>query len=73
MVGCFNITASLDHRLCRRGSVHVLGQCAKWSYQHEIKVYFHFWLVCGSHAKSGKLVQDITVELQISAGCKLDY
>ena len=68
MVGCFNITASLDHLdydcVEVAGSVHVLGQCAKWlasfpgsplgargepgneatkwSFQHEIKAYFHF-------------------------------
>ena len=43
MVGCFNITASLDHDhleydcVVVASSVHVLGQCAKWSFQHEIK------------------------------------
>ena len=46
MVGCFNITASLDHLdydcVVMAGSVPVLGQCAKWSFWHEIKAYFHF-------------------------------
>ena len=46
MVGCFNITASLDHLdydcIVVAGSVHVLGQCAKWSFRHEIKAFFHF-------------------------------
>ena len=34
-MGCFNIIASLDHLdydwVVVAGSVHVLGQCAKWS------------------------------------------
>ena len=38
MVSCFNISASLDHLdydcVVVAGSVHVLGQCAKWSFQH---------------------------------------
>ena len=46
MVGCFNITASLDHLdydcAVVVGSVRELGQCAKWSFRHEIKAYFHF-------------------------------
>ena len=50
-VGCFNITASLDHLdydcIVVAGSVHVLGQCAKWSFRHEIKAFFHFWSVHG--------------------------
>ena len=49
MVGCFNITASLDHLdyncVVVAGSVHVLGQCVKWSFRQEIKAYFHFWWV----------------------------
>ena len=51
MVGCFNITASLhvDHLdydcIVVAGSVHVLGQCAKWPFWHEIKAYLHFQLV----------------------------
>ena len=51
MVGCFNIAASLDHLddgcVVVAGSVHVLGQCAKWSFQQEIKAYIHFELVRG--------------------------
>ena len=51
MVGCFNITASLDDLdydcAAVAGSDHVLGQCAKWSFQHEIKAYIHFQLVRG--------------------------
>ena len=41
-MGCFNITASLDHVddcVVVAGSVHVLGQCAKWSFRHELKAY----------------------------------
>ena len=45
-VGCFNITASLDHLdydcVVVAGSVYVLGQCAKWSFR---QAYFHFWSV----------------------------
>ena len=41
MVGCFNITASLDHLdydcVVVVGSVHVLEQHVKWSFRHEIK------------------------------------
>ena len=41
--GCFNITASLDYDCAVvAGSVRVLGQCAKWSFRHEINAYFHF-------------------------------
>ena len=44
MVGCFNITTSLDHLdydcIVVAGSVHVLGQCAKWSFRHEVKAFF---------------------------------
>ena len=51
MVGCFNITASLDHLhydcIVVAGSVHVLGQCVKWSFRHEIKAFFHFQSVGG--------------------------
>ena len=40
MVSCFNISASLDHLdydcVVVASSVHVLGQCAKWSFQHMI-------------------------------------
>ena len=43
MVGCFNIAASLDYDcIVVAGSVHVLGRCAKWSFRHEIKAFFHF-------------------------------
>ena len=51
MVGCFNITASLDHLdyncVVVAGSVYVLGQCVKWSFRYEIKAYFHFRSVHG--------------------------
>ena len=43
MVGCFNITASLDN--LDYDCVVVgdnVGQCAKWLFRHEIKAYFHF-------------------------------
>ena len=46
MVGCFNITASLDHLdydcVVVAGSVHVLGQCAKWSFGMRSKHTFTF-------------------------------
>ena len=42
MVGCFNITASLDHLdydcVVVAGSVHVLGQCAEWSFRHVLSL-----------------------------------
>ena len=39
----FNITASLDYDcVVVAGNVHILGQCAKWSFWHEIKAYLDY-------------------------------
>ena len=41
MVGCFNVTSHVDYDcVVVAGSVNVLGQCAKWSFWHEIKHTF---------------------------------